>query len=142
MNVPSFHQTEHFTGHPADLERFAIESASERIECAHEVGDGAVSVQVCMRSIRLLGFCEDGRISFLDHLLAEVDADQVVLKDVVVEHVFGGFTEVNDPFSHRGWTNAEGHVLRVSRAGCVVIATNSADTTCYEVSVARIFALH
>ena len=39
-------------------------------------------------------------IGLLHHLLAEIDADQVVLEDIVVEHVLGGFAEIDDPFGH------------------------------------------
>jgi hypothetical protein len=75
-------------------------------------------------------------------LLAEVHADQVVLKNIVVEHVFGGFAKVHNPFGDGGWTNAEGHILGVGGAGGVVIATDPANAAGDEVGVARIFALH
>ncbi len=44
-------------------------------------------------------------IRFLHHLFAEVHADQVVLKNIVVKHVLGSFTEVDDPLGHRRRTN-------------------------------------
>ena len=38
----------------------------------------------------------------LHHLLAEIDADQVVLEDVVVEHVLGRLAEIDDPLAQIG----------------------------------------
>src|SRR6202011_5455424 len=81
-------------------------------------------------------------IGFLHHLFAEIDANQIVLKDVVVKHVLCRFTEVYDPFSDVGRADAEGHILRVGRASGVVVAADSADTAGDEVGVSRIFALH
>jgi hypothetical protein len=97
MHVPAFHQAEHFARHPAHLQRFAIERAGERIERAHDVGDGAVAVQVGVRRGRRSAFGQHAGIGLLHHLLAEIDAHQVVLEDVVVEHVFGGLAQVDDP---------------------------------------------
>ena len=90
----------------------------------------------------MLRLLPHARIGFLHHLFAEVDADEVVLEDVVVEHVFGCFAEVDDPLGQCGGTNAEGHVLRVAGAGGVVVAADAADAAGDEVGVARIFALH
>ncbi len=81
-------------------------------------------------------------IRFLHHLLAEIHADQVVLKDVVVEHVFGGFAEVDDPFGDVRWADAERHVLRVGGARRVIVPANSADAAGDEVGVPRVFAFH
>src|SRR6185437_15130935 len=82
------------------------------------------------------------RIGFLDHPLAEVHPDQVLLEDVVIEHVLGGFTEVDDPLADRRRVNPVGHVLVVDGAGGVVVATDSADPAGNEMRVARILALH
>ncbi len=60
----------------------------------------AVLVGVCGAVV--LRLCPDAGIGFLHHLLAEIHADQVVLEDVVVEHVLGGFAEVDDPLGHGG----------------------------------------
>jgi hypothetical protein len=81
-------------------------------------------------------------IGLADHLLAEVDADQILLKQVVVEHEFGRFTEVDDPVGQDGRIDAERHVLRVARARRVIVAADSADAAADEVRVARILALH
>ena len=95
-----------------------------------------------VRRFRLLGSREHAGISFLHHLLAEIDADQIVLVQVVVEHVFGGFAEVGDPLAHIRRPNAERHVLGVAGAGCVVIAADAADAAGDEMRVAGVFALH
>ena len=92
-----------------------------------------------LRSLRLV---PHAGIGFLHHLLAEVHADQVVLEDVVVEHVLGGLAQVDDPLAHGGRRNTERHILRVGGAGCVIVATDAADAAGDEVRVARIFALH
>jgi hypothetical protein len=127
---------------PAHLQRFAIELAGERIErrmmsamvrkpCRFACGRGVFSA-----------FAQHAGIGLLDHLLAEIDADQVVLEDVVIEHVLGGFAEVDDPLGHRRRLDAERHVLRIGGAGGVVVAADAADAAGDEVGVARILALH
>ena len=60
----------------------------------------------------------------------------------MVEHVLGGFTEVDDPFRNRGRLYAERHVLRVGGAGGVVVTADAADAAGDEMGVAGIFALH
>ncbi len=60
----------------------------------------------------------------------------------MVEHVFGGLAEIDDPFGDRRRLDAERHVLGVSRAGGMIIAADSADAAGDEVGVARIFSLH
>ena len=50
MHVPAFHQAEHLARHPAHLQGFAVERAGERIQRPHDVGDGAVAVQVGVRA--------------------------------------------------------------------------------------------
>ena len=59
-----------------------------------------IAVEAGVGRLGLLGLWPDAGVGLLDHLLAEVDADQVVLEDVVVEHVLGGFAQVDDPFGH------------------------------------------
>src|SRR5262249_8023490 len=81
-------------------------------------------------------------IRFLDHLFAEVHADEVVLEDVVVEHVLGGLAEVDDPLGDGRRVQAEGHVLGVDGAGGVVVAADAADAAGDEVGGARVLALH
>ena len=98
--MAAFHQAEHLARHAADLERFAVELALERVERAHDVGDGAVAVRAGLRRLRSSSaFSQHRGIGLAHHLLAEVDADQVLLEDVVVEHVLGGFAEVDDPLA-------------------------------------------
>ena len=97
MNVASFHQAEHLARQAADHQRLAVEFAGEWIQRRHDIGDGAVSVLVGIGRLLLLRLLPQAGIGLLHHLLAEVHADQVVLKDVVVEHVLGGFAEIDDP---------------------------------------------
>ena len=95
-----------------------------------------------MRRRRRLSLCPDFWVGLLDHLLAEVHADQIVLENIVIEHVLGSFAEVDDPLGDRGRLHAERHILRISGAGGVVVAANTADAAGDEVGVARVFALH
>ena len=90
----------------------------------------------------MLGLVPHAGIGFLDHLLAEIDADQVVLEDVVVEHVLGRFAEIDDPLGDRRRPNAKRHVLRIVGAGRMVVAADAADAAGDEVGVARVLALH
>ena len=143
MNVTSFHETKHLARVPADVQGSRDKTPAERIQRRHDVGDSAVSVQIAMSVLQcLFGFLPNTRICFLDHLFAEIDADQIVLKDVVVEHVLGGFTEIDDPLSHCRWSDVECHVLCVGRAGGVIVAADAADAAGNEVGVTGIFALH
>ena len=106
-------------------------SAMVRKPCRLECGEAVFSA-----------FAQHAGIGLLHHLLAEVHAHQVVLEDVVVEHVLGGFAQVDDPFGHGRRLDAERHVLRISGAGGVVVAADAADAAGDEVRVARILALH
>ena len=142
MHVAAFHQAEHFAGHAAHLKRLAIERAGEGIQGAHDVRDGVEAVQICARGGRFLRFGEDRGIGFLDHLLAEIHAHEVVLEDVVVEHVLGGLAEIDDPLTESGRAHTKGHVLRVGGTSGVVVATDSADAAGDEMRVARILTLH
>ena len=90
----------------------------------------------------VFGFGQHTRIGLGDHLFAEVHADQVLLEDVVVEHVFRGLTQVHDPFAQMRRLDAVGHVLRITGTGGVVVSANPADAAGDEVRVARILALH
>ena len=142
MHVPAFHQAEHLARQPAHLQRFEIERAGERIERPHDVGDRAIAVQIGVRSRRVFRSRKHRGIGLLDHPLAEIDADQIVLIQVVVEHVLGRFAEIDDPFGHRRRMDAEGHVLGVAGAGGVIVAADAANAAGDEMGVARIFALH
>ncbi len=101
MNVPAFHQAEHFPRHAAHDQGFAIESSRKGIERGHDVGDVPVAMETGVGRRRRLSFRPDLRVRFLDHLLAEIHADQIVLKDIVVEHVLGSLAEIDDPLGNR-----------------------------------------
>ena len=90
----------------------------------------------------LFGLLEHAGVGLGDHLLAVVDPDQVLLEDVVVEHVLGGLAEVDDPLPEVRRLHAVRHVLRVAGAGRVVVAADAADAAGDEVRVARVLALH
>ena len=142
VHVATLHQAEHLPRPPADLQGLPVELAGERVERPHDVGDGPVAVRVGIRRLGVLGLRQHAGIRFGDHLLAVVHADQVLLKDVVVEHVFRGFAQVDDPLAEVRRLHAVRHVLCVDRTGAVVVAADSADATGDEVRVARILALH
>src|SRR3984957_17242009 len=99
-------------------------------------------MQIRMRGGGFFRFFEYLRIRLLHHLLAEIHTDEIVLKNIVVEHVLGGFTEVYDPLRERGWAHAERHVLRVGGAGGMVVAANPADAAGDEMRVSRVLAFH
>ena len=140
--MAAFHQAEHFTRQPADAERFLIELAGEWIERRHDIGNSAIAVNGGVWSFFLLCFVPQSRVGLFHHLLAEVYADQIVLEDVVVEHVLGSFTKVDDPFSKIWRLDAECHVLRITCAGGVVVAADPANSAGDEMSITRVFALH
>ena len=142
VDMPALHQAEHLPGQPAHLKRLAVEGAPEGVERPHDVGDRPVAVQGGVRGLGPLGSIQHAGIRFLDHLFAEIDADQVILEEVVIEHILGGLAEVDDPLGQGRRPDAESHVLRVTGAGCVVIAANPADPAGDEVGVARVLALH
>ncbi len=142
MDVPAFHQAEHLPRPPADLQRLPVELAGERVERPHDVGDGPVPVRVGVRRLGVLGLGQHAGIGLGHHLLAVVHADQVLLEDVVVEHVFRGLAEVDDPLAEVRRLDAVRHVLGVARAGGVVVAADTADAAGDEVRVARVLALH
>src|ERR1700735_189766 len=142
MNVATLHEAEHCTGHATHLQSFKIKRTSEGIERPHNVSDGTEAVLVGVRSCSGFRLSQDFRIGFLDHLLAEIDANEIVLENVVVEHVFGGFAEIDDPFRDVRRSYSERHILRVGGAGGVVVTADAADTTGDEMSIARILPLH
>ncbi len=142
VDVAAFHEAEHLARQAAHDQGLAVELAGERVQRPHDVGDGAVVVQVGVRGRRALGLVPDAGVGLLDHLLAEVHADQVFLEDAVVEHVLGGLAEVDDVVAHDGRLDAEGHVLGVDGAGGVVVAADATDAAGDEVGVARVLALH
>ena len=90
----------------------------------------------------ILALARTLRIRFFDHLLAEIDANQIVLEDIVVEHVFGGFAEIDDPFRDIRRPDSERHILRIGGARGMVIAADAADAAGDKVSVARVFPFH
>ena len=142
MDVPALHQAEHLACHAADVQRLAIKLAGERIQGPHDVGDRLVAVEAGIGGLGPFRLLPDAGIRLLHHLLAEVDADQVVLENVVVEHVLGGFAQVDDPLAQRRRLDAEGHVLGVAGARRMVVAADAADAAGDEVRVARVLPLH
>src|SRR5271156_4239068 len=142
MHMTSFHQAEHLARHAAHLQRLAIEGPSEGIECLHDVTDGAIAMQFSMKRSSFFRLFPDTGICLLNHLLAEVDADQVVLKDVVVEHVLGSLAEIDNPFSDGRRFYSKRHVLRIGGASGMVVAADAADAAGNEVRIARILTLH
>ena len=142
MDVPALHQAEHLPRPAADLQRLAVELAGERVERPHDVGDRPVAVRARVRRRGVLGLGEHAGVGLLDHPLAVVHPDQVLLEDVVVEHVLGGLAEVDDPLAEVRRLHAVRHVLRVAGAGRVVVAADAADAAGDEVRVARVLALH
>ena len=142
MHVPAFHQAEHLACHAAHGQRLPIEAPGKGIERGHNVGNGAKPVLVSIRARGRLRLGPHAGVGLLDHLFAKVHADQVVLEDVVIEHVLGRLAEVDDPLSQRRRFHAERHVLRIDRARGVVVTADAADAAGDEVGVARVFALH
>ncbi len=136
------HQTKHLAREAAHLERLAVEDARERVQRPHDVGDRPEAVDGGVWRLGRLGLVEHGRVGLADHLFAEVDPHQIVLIEVVVEHVLGRLSEVHAPLGDVRRLHAEGHVLRVHRARRVVVATNPTNAAGDEVRVAWIFPLH
>ena len=142
VDVPSLHQAEHLAGVAADLQGLAVEIAGERVERAHDVADGAVAVVTRVRRLGAVRALEHAGVGLADHLGAVVHHEQVLLVDVVVEHVLRGLAEIDDPLAQVRRLHAVSHVLRVARAGGVVVAADPADPAGDEVRVARVLALH
>ncbi len=142
VDVPPLHQAEHLAGDPADLQGLLVDLALEGVEGLHDVGDGAVAVDLAAGCVGAFGAGQQAGVGGLDHRLAEVHEDQVVLEDRVVEHVLGRFAEVDDVLGQRGRLDAVGHLLGVVGAGGVVVAADAADPGRDEPRVARVLALH
>lgn len=140
--MAALHEAEHLSRVTGDLQCLAVELTRQRVERPHDVADVLVAVGLGLRARGAVGQLEDAGIGLGDHLLAVVDPDQVLLEDVVVEHVLGCLAQVDDPFTEVRWDHPVGHVLVVHRAGGVVVATDPADTTGDEMRVARVLALH
>ena len=142
VRVAAFHQAEHLPGGPGHLQGLPVEVALEGVERPHDVRDRAVAVHAGVGGLGVLRAGQHARVGLLDHGFAEVDEHQVVLEERVVEHVLGGFAEVDDVLRLRRGLDAVGHVLRVHRAGGVVVAADAADAAGDESGVARVLALH
>jgi len=141
VRMAPFHQAEHFARQPAHDKSFTIERTGERVQRGHDVGDRAEAVIFGVRRFLLLRLGPHAGIGLLHHALAKIDPDQIVLKEVVVEHVLGRFAEIDDPLGHRRRLDAVRHVLRIDRAGRVIVAADAADPAGDEMRVARILAL-
>jgi hypothetical protein len=124
------------------LQCLAVELAGEGVQCPHDVGNVLVAMGRLAGAGGVLGLGEHARVGLLDHALAVVDPDQILLEDVVVEHVLGRLTEVDHPLAEMRRLHPVRHVLRVAGAGGVVVAADAADPAGDEVCVARILALH
>ncbi len=142
MDVPAFHQAEHLACQAAHLKSFAIKRAGERIQCPHDIGNRPESVQIGMFGHGRFRLGQHFRIRLLHHLLAKVDAHQIVLENIVIEHVLGGLAEIHNPFGNVGRPDAERHILRIRRASGVIVSANAADPAGDEVCITRIFAFH
>ena len=142
VDVAALHQAEHLPGGAADLEGLAVELALQRVQRAHDVADGPVAVVAGVGGLGVVGLLQHPRVGLLDHALAVVDPDQVLLEDVVVEHVLGRLAQVDDPLAEVGRADPVGHVLVVDRAGGVVVPADAADAAGDEVGVAGVLALH
>src|ERR1043166_3661374 len=127
MSMPSFHQAKHLARHPAHVQRLAIYNPLKRVQRAHNARDGAEAMNPGVRRFRLVRSGEDGRIGFADRLLAEIHAYQVVLKKIVVEHVFSRFAEIDYPLSHVGHPDAKRHALGIKGAGGMIVSADAAD---------------
>src|SRR6476659_7833028 len=142
MDVAAFHQTKHLTRVTADVKCLAIKFAAERIQGGHYFGDCLVAMVGGVWGRIGLGLFPYARIRFSDHLLTEIYADQIVLEDVVIEHVLSRFAQVDDPLGHRRRSYTKRHVLSVGSAGGVVVSADAADTAGNKVGIARVFTLH
>ena len=142
VDVAPLHEAEHLPGVPAHLERLAVELAREGVERPHDVADRLVAVGPRVRRLGPVGLLEHARVGLGDHLLAEVHADEVLLEDVVVEHVLGGLAEIHDLLAQGGGLHPVRHVLGVAGAGGVVVATDPADPARDEVRVPGVLPLH
>src|SRR5436309_366300 len=137
MDVASLHQTECLASIATHMQCLAVELPCEGVERAHNVTNGAIAMICCMWSFGLICPLKHTRVRFFHHLLAEINADQVFLEDVVVEHILCCFTQIYNPLTKCWGLYSIGHILSIDRAGCVVVATYSADSACNEVGIPR-----
>src|SRR5689334_7064606 len=142
MDMTAFHQTKHLARHTAHHQGLTIELALQRIERLHDVANRAVAVFGGMRRLRMLRFLPDARIGLTHHPFAEIDAHEIFLEDIVIEHIFRSFPKIDDPFTEVRRPYAVGHVLVVNRAGRMVVAADPANAAGYEMSVARILVFY
>ena len=142
MHVTAFHEAEHLAGVTADPQSLQIKRSGEGIEGRHDVRDGPEAVQLRVRRMGLCRLFPNAGIGLLHHFFAEVHAHQIVLEDVVVEHVFGSFAQVDDPLGNGGGAHAKSHVLRIRGACGMVVAADTADAAGDEVGISRVLALH
>src|SRR5262249_30425694 len=84
----------------------------------------------------------NARIGLSHHLFAEVNADKVLLKNIVVEHVFRRFAQIDDPFTQMRRPDTVSHILSIAGAGGVIIAADAAHSARNEMSGPRIPGLH
>src|SRR5262249_54520167 len=129
MDVTALHQTKHLAGIAADLQGFAVEFAGEGIQGHHDVADCTEAV---ISRVRRLGFfwkLPYARIGFPHHFLAEINAYQIILEYLVVEHILRAFTQICYPFGNARRLESVGHVLRINRAGRMDIAANATNAT-------------
>ncbi len=142
MHVAAFHQTKHLPRNPAHLQRLAIKRSFKRSERPHDIGDGSEAMFFGVGRFGLFRFEPDIGVCLAHHVFAKVHPDQVVLKNIVIEHELRGFTQIDDPFRERRRFDPVRHVLRVNGTCRVVIAANPANTAGDEMGVARVFAFH
>ena len=60
----------------------------------------------------------------------------------MIEHVFGRFAEVDDPFRQGRRLHAVSHVLRIGGTGRVIVAADAANAAGDEMGITRILVLH
>src|SRR6266568_2672104 len=142
VNVASLHQTELFASIAAHLQSFKVEFTGEGIESSHNVADGAIAVLCSVRGLGLIGLFKHAGIGLLYHLLTIVNGNQILLEDVVIEHVLCRFAQVENPLA-QGWRlDAISHILSIDRAGGMVITADTTDAAGDKVGIAWVFALH
>ena len=140
--MPSLHQAEHLAGHAAHLQRLAVELALEGIQGPHDIADGPVAVLLRMRRLGFRRLFPHTRIGLLDHHFAEIDSDQIVLKDVMVEHVLGSLAQIDNPLGHVRRLDPVGHVLGIDRTRRMVVPANAANAAGDEMGVPGVLVLH
>src|SRR5579884_2821139 len=99
MDVTPLHQTELLAGQPAHLQRLKVECPAEGIEGPHDIRDGTISVVGSVWGFSALCLLKHTGIRLTHHLLAEVNTNQILLEDVVVEHVLCGLAQIENPLA-------------------------------------------